>query len=555
MSKDNTLQNKVIAREEQLIRKARVDFDTFCEYVLQDDEGEFIKQAPIHRLWTAHYNWCADNDKFCTILAPWGHGKTEQLAIGRVLFMLGQNPQLRIKIVCNTDLNARGRLAAIKKYIETSKELQAVFPYLKADEGQKWTQHELFIIRKGMSKDASVQAFGILASGIGGRADVLIFDDIQDYRNAVLHPALRIQVINVTQHVWMSRLDAHPDKLNYCPVIYVATPWHEKDVTSIYVKATERFYLLEVRISDDLSKMDCQIGGDDETKFNIPLWEKFNEEKIIQKRAEMATSVFNAGFHLKLISEDDLLLRSFKRCLNYEETPKDIMNRIGGSWRIVTGMDISGKQRAGNVLFTLAANVNTHDRVPLDIRVGGWTGSDMIRQLFEVYDLYQPDTFAVENNGVQGQIIDLISDEDIVSALSGGQYKDLNVVPFHTNINKADLDAGIPGMETEFHNGMWHVGLKQHDHRDKLDCKCVWCRYVNEVLLYPTFDTTDVLMSSWFAREQVRSGRTMRQLLGAIFTFKKDDVKTPKLEKEMRPVSVRKGNDALKGAYDKMKKW
>jgi hypothetical protein len=76
--------------------------------------GRRIKQGQLHKEIQWHIDECRRRGlKYCGILAPWGHGKTEQVVIGRALSFLGENRNYRIQIICNTDENAKARVAAI----------------------------------------------------------------------------------------------------------------------------------------------------------------------------------------------------------------------------------------------------------------------------------------------------------------------------------------------------------------------------------------------------------------------------------------------------------
>lgn len=267
--------------EQKAAEVARTDPNFFCEFVMCDEAGKPFKQSPIHRSWQEFISVCEEHGKRPVILAPWGFGKSQQIAIARVLWELGRDPNLRIKLVCNSDLNAKQRVAAIGRYITESREYHMVFPGVAPDRSAFWSAHELFIQRTGRSVDPSVEAKGIMATGVGGRADLIVFDDVVDMRNAIEQPALRDKVKENFANVWMSRLDIGGRAW------YIATAWHYDDLTSMLRFSAEkrtRYWVMTQAVSDDLERIRLTI--DVETRYEREISERLaraiGEERIVE---------------------------------------------------------------------------------------------------------------------------------------------------------------------------------------------------------------------------------------------------------------------------------
>ena len=182
------------------------DANAFGEYVLKDTRGVNFINAAIHKEMNWHIDECRKKKLNCGILAPWRHGKTEQVVISKTLQWLGEDANNRIKIVCNSDDNAAARVDTISKYITESKEYQDVFPNVVPGDKTQWSRHKLIVKRDSFSKDGSVEAWGVNTSGTGTGCDFLICDDPVDLRNAILNPAMRKQVKQSLRNVWFSRL-------------------------------------------------------------------------------------------------------------------------------------------------------------------------------------------------------------------------------------------------------------------------------------------------------------------------------------------------------------
>lgn len=248
-------------------RRVRSDVNKFIEVVLKDETGRKLRQSAIHRQWHAHIAYCRTIDKYPLIMAPWGHGKTQQLVIGHTLWQLGRDRNQRIGIVCNSDPNAVKRVSAIKDYIERDAGYREMFPEVVPDRARGWGKQQLYVERdpEARSVDPSVFSAGVFSTGIGGRMDGLVVDDPVDLRNAIQMPALREVVIEAIKNVWLSRLEP------WGWLIYVATAWHPLDATHHFVRDPEisgRYCALIQRVSDDYERIECYlVGGDKDVDY------------------------------------------------------------------------------------------------------------------------------------------------------------------------------------------------------------------------------------------------------------------------------------------------
>lgn len=237
---------------ELLRRKSKHDVNLFAEYVMKDEKtGQKIKQAIIHLAMQEHIDYCFRENVLCGILAPWGHGKTAQILV-RVLHLIGLNSRYRVKILCNNDDTARKRLRPIGQYVEKDKDFHTVFPSCVPGDKQNWNAHEITVSRDVISKDPTVQCYGVLSSGIGGRTDLLVADDIMDMRNTILQPKLKGQIIETFFNTWLSRADGEDFK-----VLYIATIWTDDDLSSLLIK-NPAFSFLVMGISEEIDSIRCK---------------------------------------------------------------------------------------------------------------------------------------------------------------------------------------------------------------------------------------------------------------------------------------------------------
>lgn len=231
------------------------NINRFIEAVVHDSQtGGYVRQAAIHRSWHAHIAECRRTKKFAGILAPWGHGKSLQMSIAVPLYELGMNPNLRIKIVTNTPEFAQARLQACQEYILRSPEYRRMFPHIRPLKAGDWNKHKLVVLRDSFSPDGSIEAYGILQTATGGRADLLIFDDVVDLNNAILSPAMRPKVTEAFHSVWLPRLE--PGGF----AIYIATRWHLEDITGVLLANPQWRFLVQA-VSEDMTCIESEVVG------------------------------------------------------------------------------------------------------------------------------------------------------------------------------------------------------------------------------------------------------------------------------------------------------
>jgi hypothetical protein len=228
------------------------DINLFIENVIKDEKtGKKVKQDVIQLAIQEHIDYCFNHNLLCGVLAPWGHGKTVQ-GIARILRDIGINPNTRIKILCNNDSTAKARLKVIGQYVERDEDFHKIFPTCVPGDKQNWNAHELTVLRNTIAKDPTVQCYGVLSSGIGGRTDLLFADDVMDMRNCILQPKLKMQIIDTFYNTWLSRADGEDFK-----VLYIATVWTDDDLSAELIK-NEAFSFLHMGINDDMTAIKCK---------------------------------------------------------------------------------------------------------------------------------------------------------------------------------------------------------------------------------------------------------------------------------------------------------
>jgi hypothetical protein len=502
-----------------------IDINYLIQSVLKDRHGRYLQQSVMHNIWHSHVEWCmSTGNKMAGILAPFGSGKTENMIIGRTLQFLGEDRNLRIKIICDTDKNAIDRLRSIKNYIEDDADYHKFYPDIKpaitkrsnnkkkkayhydTPKYEKWSEHKFNIERESKMKDTSVEGWGILSSGLGGRADVMFFDDIISMKNSIQEPALVPKIKDTFRGTWLSRLE--PDGI----VIYIATVWTDRDLTYelrndpawsfCIMSVTEDMDNIEVRFTNIDNTHPCYTGRDVDY---IELWEPyFSKEALKQKLLQLHEANYNRGFRQIPYASEDLVFKSFMSCLDKDYSVESWISHARKEAKnskkttFATGVDLSGAKRPGSVIFTVGVLEGENKIVPVDIRSGKWSSPQLAKQIEEVYRAWRPIVINVENVALQEMLLEWMR-----LYMSEGKMEYMPIEGFMTGKQKSDPMIGLPSMELEFKNGMWLIPFFDQRHDDD-NCDCPWCTWKREMSTYPFASTTDTVMSCWFAREGIR---------------------------------------------------
>lgn len=185
---------------------------------------------------------------------------------------------------------------------------------------------------------------------------------------------------------------------------------------------------------------------------------------------------------------------------------------VDSQWPRYTGVDLSGKKRRGNVIFTIAVSPFGVKHV-LDIRMGAWESPRTAREIDSVATEFEPVVIYVENNAYQTSIIEWITELNLSCA---GKIEG-----FRTGQNKLNEDIGLPSIDVQYSLGQWRVSIPHGEHQigERVDgvngCGCGLCVYVRDTKTV-TFedDTPDTVMAGFIAKEASRAG--MRWTPGAM---------------------------------------
>src|SRR5262245_22354154 len=258
---------------------ARRDPNAFVEFCCTDPDGRPLKQAHVHREIQDFLSLHAK----AIVELPRDHGKTVQIC-ARVLWELGRNPALRIKIVYATERIAEDRGRFLRRAIENNLRLRDVFSRLRP--GQPWAANSFSVERPAEAIGPSVVTLGVGAGLTGTRADLLVCDDIVDVKS-LTSAAERARVKAFFRDNLMNLLE--PDGRCWC----LCTPWHANDLNA-ELKRDGAFEHLRRAV--------------DATERAV--WpERWPRERLVQRRREIGSASFARGYRLLPINEEVMAIK------------------------------------------------------------------------------------------------------------------------------------------------------------------------------------------------------------------------------------------------------
>lgn len=477
---------------------ARESAPAFCEFVLRDETtGAPIRCAPLH----LEFHRVAEASTRSIIWAPIESGKSQQITVGRVLWMLGRDPSLRVAVVSSAKGGGGLKFTgAIRRYIDQSAELRAVFPDLAR--GTPWTDSGFRVAGAPFhAKDYSVEAVGEGGAVLGSRYDLIVIDDLLDFENTYTeHRADKVR----------SWLDAQVFG-RLTPrgrIIMLSNVWTEYDAAHVFARRPEwasvRLSILDSegrsRWAERWPMSRIAAWPDVEKPRQLFCVTRSGDERVFQESWIRAA-----------------LMRGMGRRLRYSTTP-DVP--VGG--RFETGVDLAvkGKKKSDRTAFVTVLGHPDGTRELAWVEAGkghstregelGWSGPDIVERVVHHRRRYVG-TVRVEDNAAQEFIVQFAQARPEFGGLTKLQ---MPVKPFTTGMNKHHPEYGIAGLAAEMAEGRWVIpcdegpdGLPVVDPRVEA--------LINQMRAYdPRDHTGDELMALWFAREGLRQGTFKHQAIG-----------------------------------------
>jgi phage terminase large subunit-like protein len=355
----------------EMASQARQSVDDFAAFCFTDAAGRPLRPAPLHR----ELQDFLGRHRRALIELPRDHGKSVQVCV-RLLWELGHNPGLRVKIVCASDALAAERCRFLRDAITSNPRVALVFPHLKP--GRPWGVTRFTVERPADGIGPSVAAFGVGTVSTGSRADLLVCDDIVDVK-ALRSRADRERVKAFFHDNLMNLLE--PDGRFWG----LFTPWHVDDLNST-LKRNSAYALFRQPVGDDLE----------------PVWpEKWPRERLEERRREIGTVSFARAYRLVCVPDDDVPIRpAWVRFWTEPATYEQVIVSVDPAVSCKSGADRTAVVTLGK---TVANEVHCLEALARRAAAPDW-----IALLDDVDRRWRPDVILFESNAAFEGIRELL---------------------------------------------------------------------------------------------------------------------------------------------------
>lgn len=457
---------------EQVLR-ARRDPAAFIEFAIRDEgSGRVLRNADFHREWqellTQHAN--------VVLIAPVEHGKTQQV-VGRLIWELGRNPNLRMCVLSNTAEMAEKVLKQVRTQIEENPRIRQVFPGLVQSDrhGDPWTQSEITVKRSTIAKDPSLQAHGVYGPIVGSRLDLILLDDVLDFDNARTDEQ-RKKLIDWFDTTVLTRATAA------ARIWAIGTPWDNEDLLA---KLAERPGFTSRRYS-------AVANDTDEPSQWRTLWPaQWPASRLLHRRQNMLELAFARKYLCKVradatarFKDEWLAWMSLKgKDMAFHAEAPRAPNGVD-LLPCFTGVDLGVGEKATDGLtciFTIAVDPRSR-RIVCEIQSGHWRAPEILDRLASVHRRFDSH-IAVESNAAQMFIVQIANGRFPVKAANTGK-------------NKWDPELGVESLAVEMRNGLWVLPSGSSSENIHPEGKA-WIREMR--YFDPGEHTGDRLMASWIA--------------------------------------------------------
>jgi len=437
------------------------------------------------------------------VLFPAGHGKTTLISELLPILRLIRDPNSRGVIVQKNDDDAAAVMASIKAELEQNEKLIADWGPFKPDpntypqdEGKRWQSTWIDVHhRTRIHKSPTIAAFGAGARNVlGHRSDWLVCDDVVTEKNSATEEQRykHLQWFTLAVETSGEKKKAGESAGN---ITVVGTMFHPHDLyASIIAKTKADGSAVYKHHREDAIR-------DEATEET--LWpERWTWKELMDLRADIGALSFNKRYRNKPVDESEQHFKEeqlrglppHKGCLDRGRT----LEEVDPTWRIIQGFDPAigvsrGHKFCGHIVIGVPHEAKDH-RMVVDIDRAQLTLPEQVDRIIHTAMSYQNiQTSVIEVNAYQRGLVQAIEQ----------RCEQMGIPPIHmtphvTGRNKADPSIGIASLGPLVEKSLLRLpyGDEESIRRSEM--------LMQEMIEYPFFAYSDLLMALWFCCNQAR---------------------------------------------------
>ena len=281
-------------REKVLIEN-RIDIlaEEILGYTLEDHHGQILdsQQEPI--------------DGKQMTLAFRGAGKSTVGTITRIIFEIIKNPNKRILLASNTQIQSEVFLREIKNHFAANDKLREIFGDFV---GSKWDAREIIVRgRVKTHKESTVTCIGVGGPTASRHYDLIIGDDLADEENS------RTELQRERLWTWYMK-SLIPTLLAHGRLFILGTRWHPQDLYGQLLKlyAIQKLCIIPAIREDGTSAWPNEWPID----------------KLLKLKSEMGLVIFETQYQMNTAAMEGKIF-SYDSFFWYENLPTELI-KVGG---------------------------------------------------------------------------------------------------------------------------------------------------------------------------------------------------------------------------------
>lgn len=326
------------------------------------------------------------------ILMPRGTFKSSVVTIGLTIQMILNDPDVRILIDSETFAKAKAFLMEIKGHLEGTEALREVYHTLygsypdQRKRDQLWSDSQIVVsARKRMRKEATISCGGVDVTKNGMHYDLIIMDDL----HSELNTANADQIEKVRQHYVLAYSLLDPGK----PLIVIGTRWSYVDVYQhILDNEMENFNVL-IR----------QAYNKDGSLF-FP--EILTAEELELRKKQQGSYIFSCQYMNNPVDDETA---TFKRSLMIRK-PWELVRDQPINWYLSVDPSYEG-QYSDYAALVVAGMNHQRDLYVRHVLRKKMTYGDIIENMFDLYNRFQPKAILLETIAAQKSIMYELNNE------------------------------------------------------------------------------------------------------------------------------------------------
>lgn len=437
------------------------------------------------------------------VLFPAGHGKTTLISELLPILRICRDPNCRGVIIQKNDDDAASVMSSIKAEMESNEKLIADWGPFKPDpntypqdEGKRWQSTWIDVHhRTRVHRSPTIAAFGAGARNVlGHRSDWLVCDDVVTEKNSATEEQRYKHLQWFTLAVETSGEKKKAGE-TAGQITVVGTMFHPHDLyASIIAKRDSKGRPVYKNHREDAIK--------DEAK-HLPLWPAaWTWEELMDKRADIGALSFNKRYRNKPVDESEQNFKEeairglppHKGCLDHDRD----YGVYDPDWRIIQAFDPAigtsrGHKFCGHLVIGIPPEAKDH-RCLIEIDRAQLTMPQQVDRIIHT---------ALEYPNMQTSVIEVNAYQKGLQQAIEERCEQLGIPPIHmtphvTGRNKQDPDIGLPSLQplVEKYLLRFPYGNEEGKRRSEM--------LIQEMVEYPFFAYSDLLMALWFACKQAR---------------------------------------------------